>query len=226
MCQAFCDTFVEEDGHITDGFQSIYVLALRFNLVKPEQRARVLTDLLEDIKKRENHLGTGFVGTAELLFALSDEGKTQEAYDLLFQDTCPSWLYPLTCGATSSWERWDSIMPNGEVYNIEDGPKDMVSFNHYAYGAIGNWLYTRIGGLTMLEPGYKKYRIAPVIGKQLDYAEVSHRCAYGIIHCRWEKCPDTKMGYTLPFTVPAGTTAVVLCPDGVEREYTEGQILS
>lgn len=223
VCQAFCDTFVEEDGHITDGFQSIYALALRFHLVKPGQRARVLADLLEDIEKRENHLGTGFVGTAELLAALSDEGKTQEAYDLLFQDTCPSWLYPISCGATSSWERWDSIMPNGEIYNVEDGPKDMVSFNHYAYGAIGNWLYTRIGGLTMLEPGYKRFRLAPVIGKQLDYAEVSHRCPYGMIFSKWEKCSDTAKGYTMTFTVPAGTCAVVVCPDGVEREFTEGQ---
>lgn len=222
ICQAFRDNFVEPDGHITDGFQSIYALALRFGLLLPEQRPRALQDLLDDIKARDNHLGTGFVGTAELLAALSDEGKTQEAYDLLFQDTCPSWLYPVSCGATSSWERWDSLCPDGTVNNSDDGPKDMVSFNHYAYGAVGNWLYTRVGGLSMAEPGYKTFRFAPVIGKQLEFVEVSHTCPYGTITCRWEKDSAAAHGYIMKFHVPEQTRAIVTCPDGVIREYEGG----
>ena len=222
VCQAFRDTFVEPDGHITDGFQSIYALALRFDLLLPEQRPRALRDLLDDIRARGNHLGTGFVGTAELLAALSDEEMVQEAYDLLFQDTCPSWLYPIQCGATSSWERWDSLLPDGTINQSDDGPQDMVSFNHYAYGAVGNWLYTRIGGLSMVEPGYKIFRLAPVIGEQLTFVEVSHKCLYGTITCRWEKDASAKHGYTLKFHVPEHTRAIVTCPDGIQREYTGG----
>ena len=181
-----------------------------------------MRDLLDDIRARGNHLGTGFVGTAELLAALSDEEMVQEAYDLLFQDTCPSWLYPIQCGATSSWERWDSLLPDGTINQSDDGPQDMVSFNHYAYGAVGTWLYTRIGGLSMVEPGYKTFRLAPVIGEQLTFAEVSHKCPYGTITCRWEKDALAKHGYTLKFHVPEQTRAIVTCPDGIQREYTGG----
>lgn len=98
----------------------------------------------------------------------------------------------------------------------------MVSFNHYAYGAVGNWLYTRVGGLSMAEPGYKTFRFAPVIGEQLEFAEVSHTCPYGTITCRWEKYSAAAHGYIMKFHVPEQTRAIVTCPDGVVREYEGG----
>ena len=212
---AFQNCLIGPDGHIKKGFQSIYVLALQFDLLTDRQRTLALDDLVADIRRRGNHLATGFVGTDKLLFALSDNGKTDLAYELLLQDSCPSWLYPIRCGATSIWERWDALKPDGTVH--EEG--NMVSFNHYAYGAVGNWLYTRLGGLEATAPGYREFRIAPMPGGDLSWAEVSHSCPYGEIQVKWETKGDV---FTISFQVPAGTKAHVVLPDGSEGDYTEG----
>ena len=117
------------------------------------------------MKEADNHLSTGFLGTPYLLFALSDNGYINEAYDLLLQDTVPSWLYEVKAGGTSIWERWDALRPDGTV-NLGKDPGSglvnavgggMVSFNHYANGAVGDWLYRRVAGLEAIEPGYKKF---------------------------------------------------------------------
>ena len=217
--EAFIHCFVGRDGHITNGFQSAYVLALQFGLLEKEQEKLALEDLVADIRKRDNHLATGFVGTDKLPFALSDHGRADVAYDLLMQETCPSWLYPVFCGATSTWERWDALKPDGTINNADDGTVDMVSFNHYAYGAIGNWLYTRVAGLQMTEPGYRKFRLAPIPGGGLTWAKVNHTCPYGKIESRWE-IRDGK--FIMDFTVPEETVADVCLPDGTRGTYEAG----
>ena len=214
--KAFQKIFVDGSGHIRDGFQSIYVLALQFDLLNEEQRKLALGDLVEDIRKKENHLATGFVATDKILFALSDNGRADVAYDLLLQDSNPSWLYPVRCGATSIWERWDALKPDGTIN--QNG--DMVSFNHYAYGAVGNWLYTRIGGLEPLKPGYREFRIAPIPGGGLTWAEVSYQSSYGKIRSRWE---IEENRFKLNFSVPEGTLAHIILPDGNEKIYAKGE---
>lgn len=217
--EAFIHCFVGKDGHIKKGFQSVYVLALQFGLLEKEQEKLALEDLVSDIRSRGNHLATGFVGTDKLPFALSDHGRADVAYDLLMQETCPSWLYPVLCGATSTWERWDALKPDGTINNADDGTVDMVSFNHYAYGAVGNWLYTRVGGLQMTEPGYRKFQLAPIPGGGLTWAKVSHICPYGKIESRWE-IRDGKL--VMDFTVPENTSADVCLPDGTRSTYEPG----
>ena len=214
--RAFQNVLVDQDGHIKNGFQSAWVLALQFGLLTKKQTQIALQDLVADICAKGNHLATGFVGTDKLPFALSDHGAVDVAYDLLMQETYPSWLYPVLCGATSIWERWDSLRPDGTV-NTEG---DMVSFNHYAYGAVGNWLYTRVGGLEMTEPGYKAFRIAPMPGGGLTWAKVSHDSPYGEIIAHWEIKDHT---FALNATIPEGTTAEIVLPDGSRNTYTAGE---
>ena len=214
--RAFQKTLLDKDGHIVKGFQSAYVLALEFGLLDEHQSQIALNDLVADIRSKGNHLSTGFVGTDRLLFALSDHGAADVAYDVLMQKSYPSWLYPVLCGATSMWERWDSLKPDGQV-NTEG---DMVSFNHYAYGAVGNWMYTRIGGLEMIEAGYRRFRIAPLVGADLTYAKVKHQSPFGEIVSVWHRQDDS---FTLDLTVPKGTTAEVILPDGTKYEYGEGE---
>lgn len=214
--RAFQNVLVDKDGHIKKGFQSAWVLALQFGLLTKEQEQIALSDLIADIRDKDNHLATGFVGTDKLPFALSDHGAVDIAYDLLMQETYPSWLYPVLCGATSIWERWDSLRPDGTV-NTEG---DMVSFNHYAYGAVGNWLYSRLGGLEMTEPGYKAFRIAPMPGGGLTWAKVSHVSPYGEIIAHWEIKDHT---FILNATIPEGATAEILLPDGSRDTYTAGE---
>lgn len=218
--RAFQRVLVDRKGHIKGGFQSAWVLALQFGLLTKEQERKALHDLVADIRAKENHLATGFVGTDKLPFALSDHGALDVAYDLLMQETYPSWLYPVLCGATSMWERWDSLRPDGTVNTDGSGEGNMVSFNHYAYGAIGNWLYTRVGGLEMVEPGYKEFRIVPKPGSGLTWAKVSHVSPYGEIIAAWE----IKDGeFVLKAVVPEGTRAEIILPDGMRNHYTAGE---
>lgn len=213
--RAFQKFLVDSHGHIRKGFQSAWVLALQFGLLTKEQEKIALSDLVNDIRKRGNHLATGFVGTDKLLFALSDHGREDVAYDLLMQESFPSWLYPISCGATSMWERWDSLKPDGTINT--DG--NMVSFNHYAYGSVGNWLYTRVGGLEMTAPGYKTFRIAPKPGGGLTWAKVTHNCPYGQITVDWEVKDDR---FLLNVSIPNDTQGEIILPNGGRKIYASG----
>ncbi|MBQ7994584.1 MAG: family 78 glycoside hydrolase catalytic domain [Solobacterium sp.] len=220
ICRAFQKILVDQNGHIRNGFQSAYVLALQFGLLNSQQEKTALEDLIADIRVKDDHLSTGFVGTDRLLYALSDHGALKTAYDVLLQKTYPSWLYPVLCGATSMWERWDSLKPDGTVNTDGSGEGNMVSFNHYAYGAVGSWLYTRIGGLEMIEPGYRKFRVAPMPGGGLTYAKVSHVSPFGKIGVNWTV--ENRL-FTLDVNVPLGTEAEIIMPDGTFYQYGKGE---
>lgn len=219
ICEAFRNKFVRH-GHIKKGFQTIYALCICFGILKEEELTNAAEDLVKDIRKRENHLSTGFAGTPYLAFALADSGNMDVAYDLLLQDTFPSWLYPVKVGATSIWERWDSLKPDGSI----NSAGDMVSFNHYSYGAVGDFLYRRICGLETISPGYKYFRIAPKPGGNLTWANTEHISPYGMIKVSWEIRTEAEAKwFYLKFEIPANTTAEVVLPSGKTEIYGSGR---
>lgn len=190
--------------------QTSYALPLRFGIVDEGIKDRFVSNLVSNIEKHGNTLTTGFIGTPYLNLALSEGGRDDVAYTLFEQTQYPSWLYPVLQGATTMWERWNS-------YTIENGfgPVDMNSFNHYAYGAIGEWIYSHLLGIQRDEdhPAYKHIILQPKVGGTLKYAEGSFESPYGVIRSGWRKTAD---GYTYSVTVPANTTAsLTLQADGI-----------
>ena len=210
VCQevrkAFLDRFVTRDGLITGGTQTAYVLALAFDLLPPELCQSAAIALARDIRKREMHLGTGFVGTHLLPFTLTKAGRLDVAYNLLFQKSWPSWLYAVTQGATTIWERWDG-------WTHDKGFQDagMNSFNHYAYGAIGAWLYAVVAGIDAdpEQPGYKHILFHPQPGGGLTHARATLQSMYGLIVSDWQIENGT---FEWEIVVPPNTTATATLP--------------
>jgi len=202
--EAFNKKFVTADGKITGETQTCYALALSFNLLPGTVRVQAEKWLVEDIKNRGWHLSTGFIGTTFLMPALTAAGRGDVAYRLLLQKTYPSWLYPVTQGATTIWERWDGWLP-------DKGFQDpgMNSFNHYAFGAIGEWLFQSVAGINFSRPGFSEITIKPVIGEGLTYAKATYQSIRGEIRCGWA-VKDGEL--TLDVSIPANTTATIYVP--------------
>ena len=154
------------------------VLAVHFDLAEDKQKTadQLAAKVIADGKK----LQTGFVGTPYLLHVLSCWGHTDLAYTLLLRTEYPSWLYPVTKGATTVWEHWDGIMENGDFWSV-----DMNSFNHYAYGAVADWIYEEAAGIKPEEPGFAKVRIAPKPDGRLEWLEVSLETRHGLVRSAW-----------------------------------------
>lgn len=201
---AFMREYVTPSGRLVSGTQTAYVLALEFDMLPEELRKQAAQRLVENIKSYDNHLTTGFLGTPYLCHALTKWGYNDVAYTLLFQKSYPSWLYPVTQGATTIWERWDGQKPDGSFQTI-----GMNSFNHYAYGAIGDWMYRIVGGIEIGAPGYRKVIIQPQPHDNLTYATASLESAYGLIESRWRR-EGTQI--TVAVTIPPNTTAEVWLP--------------
>ncbi|MEM7735961.1 MAG: family 78 glycoside hydrolase catalytic domain, partial [Deinococcota bacterium] len=186
--------------------QTAYVLGLHFDLLPEDMKAHAAQELVDDIARRDTHLSTGFVGSPYLPHVLSKAGQLEAAYDLLKQQTWPSWLYAVTQGATTIWERWDG-------WTEERGfqSEQMNSFNHYAYGAIGAWLYQVVAGLELdpAQPGYKHSVIQPQPGGGLTYAKASLETPYGMLSSHWQQ---TDQGLKVDLVIPANTTASVKLP--------------
>jgi alpha-L-rhamnosidase len=213
---AFMKEFVTPNGRLSSNTQTAYVLALTFDLLPESMRAEAADRLAADVRKF-GHLTTGFLGASGLTWALSDSGHMEEAYMLLNRTEYPSWLYPVTKGATTIWERWDGIKPDGSFQN-----PGMNSFNHYAYGAIGDWMYSVVAGIGIDEarPGYKHIVIAPKPGGGLTYARASVESEYGLVASGWE-IRDGK--FALKVEVPTNTTAIVRLPGGRVEEVGSGK---
>ncbi|MBQ3141345.1 MAG: family 78 glycoside hydrolase catalytic domain [Clostridia bacterium] len=212
--EAFRKQFIK-DGRLLCDTQTSCVLTLFFNLCKPEDKPSVTRQLTELIR-RYGHLTTGFVGTPYLLHALSQNGETELAYELLLRREYPGWLYPITKGATTMWEHWDGIKPDGSMWS-----PDMNSFNHYAYGAVGDWLYGVVCGIQRDEkaPGFENIIFAPQPSKRLHWAKAEIDTAHGKIKSEWERLDD---GFRHKFTVPAGCTAIAHI-DGTPIKLGEGE---
>ncbi len=211
---AFQKEFVTPNGRLSSNTQTAYSLALAFDLLPESQRKGAAERLAQDVRKF-GHLTTGFLGTPLLCQVLSDYGYLDEAYMLLNRKEYPSWLYPVTKGATTIWERWDGIKPDGSFQD-----KGMNSFNHYAYGAIGEWMYRVSAGIDIdpQQPGYKHILIQPRPGGGLTFVKASVHSMYGQVASAWE-IKDGK--FTLRVEIPANTTATVRLPKAKLEQVTE-----
>jgi alpha-L-rhamnosidase len=200
---AFAREFVSPNGRVAENTQTAYALALNFGLLADAEVTNAATRLVEDIQRHDGHLSTGFLGTPELTRALSDHGHLATAYELLNQREYPSWLYPISRGATTMWERWDGIRPDGTFEEVS-----MNSFNHYAFGAIGDWMYRVIGGIDIdpEAPGYKHIMIAPRPGGGITSARTTLETGYGPLAVAWRQ---DSLGFALDLVVPPNTTASV-----------------
>jgi alpha-L-rhamnosidase len=202
--KAFNEKYVSADGRIRGNTQCVYLMALKFELLPEEMRAKAAQYLAEDIKAKGGHLSTGFVGVSYLLPALTAVGQADLAYELLLQDTFPSWLFSVKHGATTIWERWDGWTP-------EKGFQDpgMNSFNHYSLGSCGEYLFGGVAGIRPASPGYKTIRIEPIIRPGLTWAKASYESINGKIATAWKR---DGARLTLEVMVPANTTATVIMP--------------
>jgi alpha-L-rhamnosidase len=203
--RAFRNEFVTATGLISSDSVTAYALAIMFDLYEdPAHRARAGARIAALSAARGYTISTGFVGTTLVLPALSATGDLTTAYRLLTETACPSWLYPVTMGATTMWERWDSMLPDGSI-----NPGEMTSFNHYAFGGVADWMQQTIGGLSAHEPGYRVLRFSPVPGGGVTSASCSLRTPYGRAACRWS-FEDRRM--TMEVDVPPNTSAIVVRP--------------
>jgi alpha-L-rhamnosidase len=211
--EVFINEYVTKAGRVGTNSQTSYVLALKFNLLPDDLRSKAAEFLASDIKSRNNHLSTGFLGTPYLCHVLSDNGYTETAYDLLLQESYPSWLYPVKMGATTIWERWD-----GEKTDSTFQDPGMNSFNHYAYGAIGDWMYRVSAGIETMGPGYKQIVIQPHPTQKLEYSKASFESSYGTISSGWER-KDGKV--IVKVRIPVNTTATIILPSAIQEKVTE-----
>lgn len=203
---AFQAEFVRPDGQMAVETQTAYLVALAFDLLPDDQRARAAERLVDNIRRLDWHLSTGFIGISHLNPMLTLSGHADVAYRLLLQESYPSWLFPVLQGATTIWERWDS-------WTLADGfHKDgMNSFNHYSLGSVGEWLFRHVLGIELdpEEPGFQRFVLRPFIGDGLDHAQGSYRSLHGEIRSAWRR---TGAQLTWEITVPANTSARVFIP--------------
>jgi alpha-L-rhamnosidase len=204
---AFQLEFITQTGRLASNTQTAYSLALDFDLVPENLIAKAAKRLADDVNNF-GHLTTGFLGTSRINRVLSNNGYTDLAYMLLFRKEYPSWLYPVTKGATTIWERWDGIKPDSSFQD-----PGMNSFNHYAYGAVGKWLYSSVAGIDIdpNKPGYKNIIVNPHITKKLKFAKAEYHSIYGMISSGWRNENDS---VEIDIQVPPNTTADVFMPTG------------
>lgn len=228
IIKAYRQVFTDGQGNLKREFQTAYALPLYFGMTEGKETEQMAANLARLVRDAGNHLTTGFTGTPFLLFALSDNGYADVAYDLLLQDSCPSWLYEVKAGGTTIWERWDALRPDGTV-NIgdlnggkadEDSSGGMVSFNHYAMGAVGNWMYRRIAGIEPTSGGYAAFRIAPLVGGGLTSACGSVQTPYGRILSDWKVENNV---FSITVEVPVSTACTLVLPSGEQHTLASGR---
>lgn len=208
---AYESEYILDDGRIKGDYQGIYVLVLKFHLVSDEKRTLVLNRLISLLEENDFCLDTGFVSVPFILDVLYENGCADIAYKILFQTKCPSWLYEIEKGANTIWETWKNVSADGTAMNS--------SYNHYAFGCVGDFIYRRIGGLQLIEPGYKSFKIAPDFKCGLSSARLIFHSVYGKIKVEWKK---EEMAVQMNITVPPNTTAHILLP-GVNQMVGSGK---
>lgn len=216
---AFQREYVTASGRLVSGTQTAYVLALNFDMLPESQRAQAAERLAENIRSYGNHLTTGFLGTPYLCHVLTRFGYDDLAYTLLLKEDYPSWLYPVKMGATTIWERWDGQKPDGSFQT-----PGMNSFNHYAYGAIGDWMYRKMAGIDTYEeePGYRHILIKPHPGGGFSDVKASLMTYYGQVSSDWK---ISGSNLTLTLEIPVNTRATVYLPSTGLNEIREGSKL-
>ena len=209
--EAFAREYVTGGGRVLSDAQTVYALALEWALLPgAEQRERAGRRLADLVRASGFRISTGFVGTPLIADALTSAGEVDVAYRLLLQTGVPSWLYAVTMGATTVWERWDSMLPDGSI-----NPGEMTSFNHYALGAVADWMHRRVAGLAPAAPGYREIEVRPLPGRALTHASARHLTPYGEASVSWTRGDGR---FRLSVVVPVGTTATVHLPGAPAAE--------
>lgn len=214
--RAFTAHYVAADGVIHSDAQAVYTVAIVFGLLDDRLTASAGDRLAQLVEENGFHIGTGFAGTAYITEALATTGYLDTAYRLLLQQESPSWLYPVTMGATTVWERWDSMLPDGSI-----NPGGMTSFNHYALGAVADWMHRTVGGIAPLEPGYRRIHIAPRPGGGLTWAHTTLETPHGRVEVRWDLQETT---LRVRATLPPGVSGVVDLPGAPLAEIDAGTL--
>ena len=213
--KAFQRKYVDDKARLTVETQTAYSMALGFDLLPESARAAAGDRLAELVLEADTHLATGFLGTPLVMPALSESGNHELACKLLRQDAYPSWLFEVRQGATSIWERWNGWTPDQGFYS----PR-MNSFNHYAFGAVGDWMYRYLAGLQPVEPGYRRTELRPRPGAGFTSARASHESLYGVHECGWQLQDGI---LRVDVRVPANTSATVVLPDGARVDVAPGE---
>ncbi|KAM0227192.1 hypothetical protein ACHAPO_011729 [Fusarium lateritium] len=212
----FSQEYASPNGRLVSDTQTAYALAICFNLLNEQQLSRAGSRLSDIVGRNSFKIGTGFAGTPYVCEALTRTGHSNVAYAMLLNEKCPSWLYAISMGGTTTWERWDSMLPDGSI-----NPGEMTSFNHYAYGAVAKFMVERLAGLQQVEAGWKKSRVQPEIVGDFACASASHLTPYGKVSSSWRlENEDGKGVLLVDVEVPTGTTMEVALPDG-ENTKTE-----
>ncbi len=213
--QAFRDNYVRQDGSLLGDSQTGYALALEFALLADDRERRVAAEqLVEAVRSKGHRIATGFLGTPLILDALTRIGAVDDAYGMVNQTEPPSWLYAVTMGATTIWERWDALLPDGRI-----NPGEMTSFNHYAFGAVADWMHRVVGGLAPGAPGYRVLDVAPHPGGGLTSARTAHVTPYGRAEVSWRRAGEV---LSVDVVVPTGTVARVRLPGRAAVEVGPG----
>lgn len=212
--KAFADEYITSSGLMVGDTQTALSLALCFGLLPTTAAtSKAASRLAHLVHLNKYRISTGFAGTPLVTHALSDNANLQLAYRMVLETKCPSWLYPITMGATTIWERWDSMLPDGSI-----NPGQMTSFNHYALGAVAHWLHKTVGGISPLKPGWKDILVRPRPGGTITSAEVAYESPYGRIECRWRITAHSGGDFDMDLVVPPNATAKVVLPYGKDWE--------
>ena len=215
LIKAFRAEYISPKGRVVSDTQTAFALALKYGIIPAANIPAAASRLDQLVRKRGFKIRTGFAGTPVILPALVESGHINTAYRMFQEKECPSLLYPISLGATTIWERWNSMLPDGSI-----NPGEMTSFNHYALGSVSLFLYSVVGGITPIEPGWRRTRIHPRPGGTVTSAWVSHISPYGRISCQWE----LKEGDLLvDVEVPPNSSAVVVLPGRDEEEVGSGR---
>ncbi|MCL2894270.1 alpha-L-rhamnosidase [Brenneria tiliae] len=204
---SFAATYLDNEAHIAANYQGIHVLALKLNMIPQHLKAAFFENLVKLIAENGYRLDTGFVSVPFLMDVLCENGRSDIAVRLLYQRECPSWLYQIDNGATTLWESWSAIKPSGERTN--------VSYNHCAFGCVGDWLYRYIAGIHLAHPGYKEIVIHPHPDSKLEYAKASYDSVYGAIESAWR---ITAGKLVINIKIPANATAKIILPAAMSTD--------
>ncbi|GAB7358337.1 hypothetical protein MBLNU230_g2408t1 [Neophaeotheca triangularis] len=213
----FQHKYITPAGHLMSNTQTGLALAIQFGLYTDQKSLSVAgQDLRKQVRAAKFHISTGFAGTPVVTHALTTTAQSQLAYRMLLEKTCPSWLYPVSMGATTVWERWDSMLEDGSI-----NPGKMTSFNHYAFGSVANWLHKTVGGISPAEPGWRKICVRPVPGGNITSARVSFDGPFGMIDCSWslkkDRAEREPQKFEMSLVVPPNSSAEVTLPGDLEQ---------
>ena len=221
VASSYVSVFTDGEGRLKkEQFQTGYVLPLAFDMFNAKEKEEALHQLVSLIEKNHYRIGTGFPGTPFILFVLADNGYSDVAYKMLLNTESPSWLYNVKAGGTTIWEKFDGMLPDGTCRPSKDGTGNMISFNHYASGSVGQFLYQRIGGLEPLDAGYKVFKIKPILGGGITSCQITTTVPYGRISSSWT---IKDKHFEIQLEVPMNTKCLLTLPDNSSREVLSGK---